>query len=231
MAYRSRDRYDAYGSYDSRPSRSRRRSRGYRGSTDVPFVTLVVVIACVVTYLVQHGILQVPLPEWVMPASGNIVRGGSWHCLVTYALLHSGPLHIVNNMLLTWSVGSIVERARGHVVTGASLLLGIVAGGLAHVALCAPDLAVVGESGGAFALLGTYLACVGTDISRTGDRDGSLSRAFTSTAWLVAWNIMCNLIPGSGVSVAAHVGGFVVGLLVGLASAGLGGGGQRRRRV
>jgi membrane associated rhomboid family serine protease len=102
-----------------------------------------------------------------------------------------------------------------------SYVLGAVVGGLAYVWVCdvigSPG-SVVGASGAIFSLLGTYFVMLSGARRKLPDGDwrkAALSRARTSVLRLVAFNIIYGLV-SYGVANESHIGGLVVGLIIGL---------------
>ncbi len=143
------------------------------------------------------------LPAWLTPLSTTLV--------------HSGPLHLLSNMVLLVFAGAQVER-----VIGPRLLLLVYAAGAYASAFAQwlPDPGsespMVGASGAASALLGVYAIYYGRSRARA---IGPIPADFVQAAWLIAaWtvvNFMVALLAADyGLMIAwvAHVGGFVAGV-------------------
>jgi membrane associated rhomboid family serine protease len=132
------------------------------------------------------------------------LRDEYWR-LITAGFLHASFWHILLNMVFIWFIGRSLEPAIGTarfvVAYGASLLCGSFG-----VLLLEPDAVSVGASGAAFGLMGALIVEArsrGIDLWATGlIQIALLNFAFTFI--------------GSNISVGAHLGGFVGGVLVGL---------------
>lgn len=134
--------------------------------------------------------------------------------------MHGGWLHIGGNMLYLWIFGNNVEDHLGRVRYLLFYLVGGVVATLAHVGLDpSSTIAVVGASGAIAAVMGCYLAWFPRAPIRTILFLGlpfftTIKAKWVLSVWLVSQFFTS---PSSGVAWAAHVGGFVFGLLVGLA--------------
>ncbi|MGA1828950.1 rhomboid family intramembrane serine protease, partial [Microbacterium sp.] len=124
--------------------------------------------------------------------------------LFTAALVHSGFWHIGLNMLALWMIGRSLEPllGRGRFLT---LYLLSALGGSVAVALLSFTTPVVGASGAIFGLFGALIV-IGRHIGAN----------IAGIAIILAVNLAIGFIPGFNVSWQAHVGGLVVGALVGL---------------
>jgi membrane associated rhomboid family serine protease len=173
--------------------------------------------------LVTYAIIAVTAVAWLIgliPGVGDIVQNAllfwgpslypeltgtfePWR-LLTAALVHSGFWHIGLNMLALWMIGRSLEPllGRGRFLT---LYLLSALGGSVAVALLSFTTPVVGASGAIFGLFGALIV-IGRHI---GANIGGI-------AIILAVNLAIGFIPGFNVSWQAHVGGLVVGALVGL---------------
>lgn len=124
--------------------------------------------------------------------------------VVTVALTHSRFLHIGLNMLSLWMIGRVLEPMLG---TGRFVLTYAMcaAGGSAAAAILSFTSPVVGASGAVFGLFGALIV-IGRHIGA--DMTGMLI--------VLGINLVLGFIPGMGVSWQSHVGGLVVGALLGL---------------
>jgi membrane associated rhomboid family serine protease len=138
---------------------------------------------------------------------------------LTATLVHSGPIHIVFNMLILLWCGTQVERVLG--VTGLIVLylVGAYAAAAAQWAVnpMSTD-PVVGASGAVSAVIGAYALSFGRAKALTNNLQ--LNR-WINVLWLmVAWVLLqmaTTWLAGTHgvlVATAAHVGGFVAGLLL-----------------
>lgn len=149
--------------------------------------------------------------------------------LLTSIWLHAGFVHIAGNMLFLWVFGNNIEDTLGparYLVF--YLLCGVIAGGV-HVVLNSSSVyPTVGASGAIAGVLGAYLVLF--------PKARVLTIAFIAVVPLPAvvvlsgWFVLqlftgaSQQIGGGGVAWAAHVGGFLAGMVLVL-----GFGGRRRR--
>ena len=124
--------------------------------------------------------------------------------ILTAALTHSGFLHIALNMLALWMLGRQLEPLLGTGRFVTTYLLSA-AGGSAAVALLSFDTPVVGASGAIFGLFGALIV-----IGRR------LGANMTGMIVVLAINLVYGFIRSGSVSWQAHVGGLVIGALIGL---------------
>lgn len=124
--------------------------------------------------------------------------------LVTSVFLHGSFWHIGLNMLALWMIGRSLEPLLGHTrFVVLYLLSGI--GGSVGVALLSPGTWVVGASGAVFGLLGALLV-IGRHIGAN----------ITGILIVLGINFAIGFIPGYNIAWQAHLGGLVIGALIGL---------------
>ena len=142
-------------------------------------------------------------------------EGEAWR-LAASLFLHGGWLHLALNSISLYLVGSYVARAAGK---RAFFFFVVVTAAGAHAAgllWTQPDnlgMVRVGISGALAGLLGEILA------AEWCFRRGLRGFFRSTTVWIVVFFLVLNAYLGSqmpGVDNAAHAGGFVTGLLVGL---------------
>jgi len=147
--------------------------------------------------------------------------------LLTAMFLHSGLLHLGGNLWFLWIFGAGVEDRLGHAgFLIFYLLCGLIAGGAQVLADPTSTLPIVGASGAIAGILGAYfLLFPGSRILTLLFPPISflLLRLFDflylpAILFLGVWFLMQLFsLPSqltSGVAFAAHVGGFVAGLLL-----------------
>jgi membrane associated rhomboid family serine protease len=141
----------------------------------------------------------VPSPGWAI--NGPLVRDGEWWRVFAYAIEHGGAFHILMNMFVVYSLGFALERMLG---TWRFAIISIVGclGSAAFALFLAFNYSTVGASGMILSWAGALLP-----IANRAGRQSLL-------VWLVQIAVI-SLIPG--VSWQGHLGGFVFGLLCGLA--------------
>lgn len=140
--------------------------------------------------------------------------------LLVSMFMHAGLLHIGGNMLFLWVFGNNIEDRIGPIPYLAFYLVGGLAATAAHIAL-APNstVPVVGASGAIAAVMGAYLVLYPKHRIHSVIFLGFFVFFRPVRAWLLLgfWFVSQFAIdPNSGVAWAAHVGGFVFGMLGGL---------------
>lgn len=134
--------------------------------------------------------------------------------------MHAGLLHIGGNMLFLWVFGNNIEDRIGPLPYLAFYLLGGLAATAAHVALDPNStVPVVGASGAVAAVMGAYLVLYPRHRIHSIIILGFFVLFRPLRAWILLgfWFVSQFAIdPNSGVAWAAHVGGFVFGVLGGL---------------
>jgi membrane associated rhomboid family serine protease len=196
-----------------------------RGRMITPIVTFLLVAINVVVFLIE---LAQPNPEAFIMRWGatpaQITAGEAWITLITSMFLHGGWGHLLGNMVFLWVFGDNVEDAFGHVLYLVFYFVCGIAASLAHIFL-SPDSNVpaVGASGAISGLLGAYILMFGSNRVRV------LIGYFITTVpaylmiglWIVLQfiNGFASIAEtaetgGGGVAYAAHVGGFIAGLIL-----------------
>jgi len=142
---------------------------------------------------------------------GPLTFGGEWWRLVTSMFVHFGAIHVGLNMWCLWNLGRAAERLMGRV---AYLLAYFVSGIFSSIVSVYwhPMAASAGASGAIFGLAGVlasfvYLKKTPSHLQINKNMLGSLGTF-----------IFFNLVYGAarpGISNAAHLGGLVMGLVVG----------------
>jgi membrane associated rhomboid family serine protease len=159
-------------------------------------------------------------------ADGLPVPGGVPPALtpLSATLVHGGLLHLVFNMLILGFCGRFVEASIGPALLVTLYLAGAFAAAGAQYALDPHSVVpMIGASGAASAIIGAYALLYG---QRRTKGWGPLSGLALHVAWLgAAWVGLQLLIAlagggvpgvpiGSSIAVAAHIGGFLAGVLL-----------------
>ncbi len=133
---------------------------------------------------------------------GPLVHHGEWWRIFTVALVHEGLIHIFFNMLLLWIIGQLLEPGAGPVRVTV-LYISSVAAGSAGVLIATPHAVTVGASGGVFGVA----AAATLVMQRQGVR-------FWDTGFgpLIIINLVFDYFTPQ-ISIAAHIGGAIGGLL------------------
>ena len=141
-------------------------------------------------------------------AAGQALIGvthGEWWRLLTSAFLHYGILHLGLNMLSLYFAGRILETVIGRWRFLLLYLVSAVAGS-AGALYVTPDVASAGASGAIFGVLGALLVL---------ERTGTIATGGQILFWIVINLLFTFSAPN--ISIGAHVGGLVAGILVMLA--------------
>jgi membrane associated rhomboid family serine protease len=200
----------------------RRRARSTRAGflNQVGLVTRILIGVNIAVYLVnllQGASLRenggTLYTDWFLIAQAQLVETGEligvaegqWWRLITAAFLHGSIIHLGLNMLFLWFIGSPVEMAIGrwrylavYFVTALS--------GSAGALLLDPNVPTVGASGALFGILGCAVVLEQQGMHVLGG----------SALGIAVINFLITLaVPG--ISLGGHAGGFVGGILCGLA--------------
>jgi membrane associated rhomboid family serine protease len=135
-------------------------------------------------------------------------------------LLHGGFVHLLFNLLFLLICGRAAEPILGRRNLVVLYVIGAYAAAAAQLA-AAPDTQVpmIGASGAVSAVIGAYAMLFGRQKLRVANPTLGL---WLNALWLgVAWVVLQLLIgftdtlnAGSGTAIAAHIGGFLTGLLL-----------------
>jgi membrane associated rhomboid family serine protease len=202
-----------------------------------PIATVGIVLANVLVFIYQLTLPEKALDAFVMTAGmipakvTHSFSAGAAASLVTSMFLHGGWMHIIGNMLYLWVFGDNVE---GHLGSLAYLAFYIFAGVAAALAQISADpssqVPTIGASGAVAGVLGAYAVLYPRNRVRVLLTLFYFIRVVQMPAIVVLgfWFIL-QLFNGlaaitasssGGVAWFAHIGGFLVGALVGLATRG-----------
>ncbi|MGB4779871.1 rhomboid family intramembrane serine protease [Microbacterium sp.] len=182
----------------TRMPRGRATGRGGR-----PLVTYALVIVTSVSFLITliPGFGDV-VWSW-LAFRGDLAYTQPWR-LVTVTLVHAGIWHVALNMLALWALGRSLEPLLGRWRFLTLYLLSAL-GGSVLTAILAPTTVVVGASGAVWGLLGAMFV-----IGR------HLGANVTAIAVILGLNLVITFLPGSSIAWQAHIGGGLVGALIGV---------------
>jgi membrane associated rhomboid family serine protease len=139
------------------------------------------------------------------------INQGDWWVVITSAFLHLGVLHIAFNMYILWVFGPVIEQLYGHLEYLALYLLCALGGSVLTI-LVAPDSSAVGASGAIFGLFGlAFVVSRRRHLLLGPQARGILSQA----GGLLMLNLIITFVV-PGISWTGHVGGLLVGALIGL---------------
>lgn len=183
------------------------------------YVTLILVAINVLLFV----IMIVSGVDFILPEANDLIRwganynplttGGDWWRLLSSSYIHIGVFHILINMYMLWSIGKIVER---HTGSFAFLVLYVSTGviGSSVSLIFNPDQISAGASGAVFGIFG-YLCFV----LRSNASAIDFGQNFRQIIIVLVLNLIIGLFH-DGIDLAAHVGGFVTGVISGLFIAG-----------
>lgn len=143
-------------------------------------------------------------------ASNLTILQGEWWRLLSSMFIHFGVFHLAMNMYVLRDVGSTLEPIVGNKLFGVIYFATGIIGGLMGLfwSLGSP-VALAGASGAVFGLVGTLFALLTTDLFPFEVRQPRLMKLFL----FIVTNLVYSLQPG--VSLSAHVGGFLSGIVLG----------------
>ena len=145
---------------------------------------------------------------------GDFLSAEPWR-LLTVALVHGSPLHLLFNLFALDLGARLVQRLYGTPRLVFWYLLGVVGASLAS-AIWTPSVPSVGASGGVFALFGVAL---GAEWAHRPLVERGVRAALAQIGGLIAINLVFGLglnVAGGGIDNAAHLGGLALGLLLGV---------------
>jgi len=201
-----------------------------------PVVTLAVIAANVAAFLYQISLLLVdPRLEQALiyqlglvPAAitqGIVSGGGSYQTIFSSMFLHGGWMHIIGNMMYLWIFGNNVEDSMGHLRFIVFYLLAGVIAASAHIVMQpASTIPTIGASGAVSGILGAYLILYPRARIKTLLPLGIFFTIVYFPAWFflifwIGWQVLSQTLApmdpnAGGVAYAAHIGGFVAGIVL-----------------
>jgi membrane associated rhomboid family serine protease len=197
-------------------------------SRTTPYITVTIIVLNLLTWL-----FELSLPGDVLPVFLQVygVVPADFHAstLITSMFLHGGWMHVLGNMWYLWIFGDNVEDRLGH---GGFIIFYLLCGIIAALGQIAIDsgstLPTIGASGAIAGVMGAYFVLY------------PRSRVLTLVTLIIFWEVIelpaivllgfwfvmqlfsagtiaiTASTGGGGVAFAAHVAGFVVGMLGGI---------------
>jgi membrane associated rhomboid family serine protease len=205
-------------------------------SSIAPVATIAFIVACVLVFLWQlsfgaeggqrivyalGAIPAVLLGQQQLPPELTLIP--PWASVFTSMFMHGGWMHLIGNMLYLWIFGDNVEDSMGHV---RFVIFYLLCGIAAVLAQALPDpsstVPMVGASGAISGVLGAYLLLYPHARVLVLIPLGFILQTMRIPAGLVLvlWfglQLLSNVMaqPGQGgVAFRAHIGGFVVGMIL-----------------
>lgn len=182
---------------------TRMRSAAGRGAPVVTYALIGITLAVFLLQLVPGlAITDRLLYAGLYSLPGNFEP---WRML-TSVFVHSTALlfHVLLNMYTLWIFGQLLEGMLGRWRFLALYLIAGLAGSVGVLWLGDPRTGVVGASGAIFGLMGAFLV-----IQRR--LGGQTTQLFV----LLGINLVIGFVPGFNIAWQAHLGGLVVGALIG----------------
>ncbi len=142
---------------------------------------------------------------------GPYTVGGQWWRLLTCVFLHGSLLHIAFNMWCLWDLGRLAESLYGHwTFAGVYLICGV--GSSAASILWNQGVLSVGASGAIFGIAGALIASF--YLGEFSLPQAAVSGTLRSVVVFVGYNLFFGAVIGR-IDNAAHIGGLVMGLILG----------------
>jgi len=199
-----------------------------------PIINWLLILLNIAVFLVEarlagQGQLQSQLQQWALIPRDLVQHVGVEQILDLFRsmFLHGGWLHVGSNMLFLYIFGDNIEDALGSLRYLAFYLLCGVAASLAQVALTPnSSTPLIGASGAIAGVLGAYLILFPKAPVRTLFWFIILIRTIRIPAFVLlgGWFVLQfarvyfaangGMVSDSGVAYAAHVGGFLTGIVL-----------------
>ncbi|MBK7768230.1 MAG: rhomboid family intramembrane serine protease [Sulfuritalea sp.] len=147
---------------------------------------------------------------------GPATKDGEWWRLGSAMFLHFGVLHLGMNMWALWDGGRLVERMYGHARFAALYMVSGLTGNLLSLITQGDRAVSGGASGAVFGVFGALL------VFLWGERRQLHRSEFRWMFWGATGFSLANIAFGfvvPGIDNAAHIGGFLTGILGGMAFA------------
>jgi len=172
-------------------------------------------------FVMANAVVPDRIPTWL---AGHGTLEGAFLPLVTSMFLHGGFAHILGNMLFLWIFGDNVEAYFGHLGYALFYFVCGIGAGLVHIAFnIHSHLPAIGASGAISGVMGAYI------VLEPHNRILTLIFIFVvrvpAVVVLGVW-FAVQFLSGlsslgttmnGGVAVWAHIGGFLIGVVVALA--------------
>jgi membrane associated rhomboid family serine protease len=200
--------------------------RDDRPTYTAPIVTTLLIIACALVFFFELSLDDFSR-DYFINRYGLVPAHFRPTALVSSMFLHGGWAHIIGNMLFLWAFGRSLEDAMGHTKFLAFYMICGVAAGITHVFFNIYTTApTVGASGAIAGVMGAYL------IKFPRARIHTLVFPFffvfmadiPAVFFLIYWflaqlfseygSIARTQVANGGVAYAAHIGGFISGIIL-----------------
>ena len=142
---------------------------------------------------------------------GPFTVSGQWWRLLTCVFIHGGLLHIAFNMWCLWDLGRLAESVYGHWTFAAVYLITGLSASLGSV-IWNPVILSVGASGAIFGIAGALIASF--YLGEFSLPRAAMTGMLRSVVVFVGYNLFFGAVIAHTDN-AAHVGGLLMGLLLG----------------
>jgi rhomboid protease GluP len=142
---------------------------------------------------------------------GPLTVSGQWWRLLTCVFIHGGLLHIAFNMWCLWDLGRLAESIYGHWTFAAVYLISGLSASIGSV-IWHPDILSVGASGAIFGIAGALIASF--YLGEFSMPRAAMSGMLRSVVVFVGYNLFFGAVIARTDN-AAHIGGLLMGLLLG----------------
>ena len=185
----------------------------------VPYVTYCIIGINALIFVLQFnlGISDPSAEKTFIYRFGFIPADFSLITIFTSMFLHGGISHIIGNMWFLWIFGDNVESVLGHIKYAIFYILcGVIAAITQIVVNPDSQIPMVGASGAIGGILGAYLVNYPKARVLVLIPFGFFSQLIKIRALYVLgfWFILQFISSGGGVAYAAHIGGFVSGMIL-----------------
>jgi rhomboid protease GluP len=193
------------------------------GEMGFPYLTVAIIAVLCALFLAEvlfgigpvTGLLQ-PSIETLLTFGGIyrplVINNGEWTRLFSGPLLHVGLEHLALNCIALYIAGRILEGLVGRAWLAAIFVVGALGGSLFSLTLNPDNLVSVGASG---AVMGLFAALLMLSFHFPKGADRTALR-MTSIYVLIPSMLPIATTGGGKVDIAAHLGGALAGLVVGL---------------
>lgn len=134
-----------------------------------------------------------------------LIMSKEYFRLLSYGFVHIDFFHLSLNLISLYNLGVILEPIFGRVKFLITLILSIVAGGF-FTYILSNNVLMVGISGGLYGLFGLLLVYY--------FYSGTYKKFNIKFISVIFVNVIINFIPN--IAVYSHIGGFIIGLLLGI---------------
>jgi membrane associated rhomboid family serine protease/Tfp pilus assembly protein PilF len=142
---------------------------------------------------------------------GPLTVSGQWWRLLTCVFVHGGLLHIAFNMWCLWNLGRLAESVYGHWTFASVYLITGLSASLTSV-IWNPSILSVGASGAIFGIAGALISSF--YLGEFSMPREAMSGMLRSVVMFVGYNLLFGAVIARTDN-AAHIGGLLMGLLLG----------------